>query len=337
MRLFLVRRTRSFVIQNYAKKDKGRYYLKMGNNKRFYFPVRRPKTLGFSVGTKKNDPYATLFTQNVVKTISKLNLARYGLKEYRRDNPDVKPTPEEAKVIKNLETAGTMLVGFVKSGLFKRLESCGFSFLTSIDRHILRNAVLVYALKNGLPIPIGAQDPALLDTAFNDRPDEDDFPHTDQCNADFSNRNWNWYLSKARDVYREMKSKQHKYSWIRPDFFKSGTQGTHNLQDALKSDSKKLIEIIFDEVPTWHTNDDRKLNALAKLLQTTHKNDKIIVFTQFADTANYLGCALKSMNLTDFEVVTGDHPNPTDAVKRFSPRSNNYDELVKNQNRQNQT
>jgi len=45
-------------------------------------------------------------------------------------------------------------MGFCRTNLFKRLESSGFSFLISLARHILRNEVFVYAIENGLPIPM---------------------------------------------------------------------------------------------------------------------------------------------------------------------------------------
>ena len=54
-------------------------------------------------------------------------------------------------------------MGFCRINLFKRLESSGLAFEQSIDRHVLRNFVFLHAIKNNQPIPIGAQDAALLD------------------------------------------------------------------------------------------------------------------------------------------------------------------------------
>jgi hypothetical protein len=54
-------------------------------------------------------------------------------------------------------------MGFCRINLFKRLESSGLAFEQSIDRHVLRNFVFLHAIKNDQPIPIGAQDAALLD------------------------------------------------------------------------------------------------------------------------------------------------------------------------------
>src|SRR5579883_2560693 len=51
MRLYLVRRTRSFIQENYAKEDPatGRLYLEFPNGARSYFPDRVPRTIGFPI------------------------------------------------------------------------------------------------------------------------------------------------------------------------------------------------------------------------------------------------------------------------------------------------
>ena len=46
-------------------------------------------------------------------------------------------------------------MGFCRTNLFKRLESSDQAFLQSIERHILRNYIYLYAVENDKPIPIG--------------------------------------------------------------------------------------------------------------------------------------------------------------------------------------
>jgi hypothetical protein len=48
----------------------------------------------------------------------------------------------------------------------------------------------------------------------------------------------------------------------------------------------------------------------------------VLIFTQFADTADYLGEELKKRGMTQIEAVTGDTEDPTDCARRFSPISN---------------
>src|SRR5207248_4491254 len=85
MRLFLVRRTRSFIIQNYAERDErdGRYYLTLSSGVRAYFPSRQPHTVEFASNSDDtNDPCARLFRTEIVDSIDALALSRYGLSGY---------------------------------------------------------------------------------------------------------------------------------------------------------------------------------------------------------------------------------------------------------------
>src|SRR5436305_1958561 len=63
MRLYLVRRTRSFIQENYAQTDQetGRKYLLFPDGRRSYFPVRLPRTVKFAMPDEQtSDPYALL-------------------------------------------------------------------------------------------------------------------------------------------------------------------------------------------------------------------------------------------------------------------------------------
>ena len=77
MRLYLVRRTRSFVRDNYAITDPedGRKYLTFADGTRSYFPTRVPKTVRFDI----DEQYSRLFADDTVDTINGLELPRYGL------------------------------------------------------------------------------------------------------------------------------------------------------------------------------------------------------------------------------------------------------------------
>jgi len=161
MRLFLVRRTRQFIIRHYAHYDteKQRYYVKL-NGQPKYFPIRQPKRA--RIETRPDDPYTRLFSNQVVAVIENLKLPRYGLANYLRAGADADANDPEKSLLDNLTRAGRRLIGFSRTNLFKRLESSGYSFLLSVERHIVRNLVTLYALENNLPIPIGVQDAALI-------------------------------------------------------------------------------------------------------------------------------------------------------------------------------
>ena len=142
MKLFMIRRTRSFIKNTYAETDeKGRKYLLLSNGEKSYFPTRIVKTARFGTGITQNDPYAALYSDRVVIIINALHLPRYGLGNYPLDLSREVVNEKEQKILDNLAKAGRRLMGFCRTNLFKRLESSGEAFLLSLERHILRNYV----------------------------------------------------------------------------------------------------------------------------------------------------------------------------------------------------
>src|SRR5690606_21163646 len=65
-----------------------------------------------------------------------------------------------------------------------------------------------------------------------------------------------------------------------------------------------------------------KFNALYDLISKTHKNEKVLIFTQFADTVRYIGDCLDAKGVTKFAGATGGDVDPTALAWRFSPNSN---------------
>ena len=156
MRLYLVRRTRSFIQDNYAETDpaNGRKFLTFEDGTRSYFPDRVPKTVQVHDRRRgPDDQYARLYAPDVVDAINELNLPRYGLGNYVAPTPHKPPTPDEARQLQDLSRAGKRLMGFCRTNLFKRLESSGQAFLQSVERHILRNFIFLHAIENDLPLP----------------------------------------------------------------------------------------------------------------------------------------------------------------------------------------
>jgi len=89
MRLFLVRRTRSFIKNNYAIHDDelNRNYLEFPNGDRSYFPDRLPKKVDYAFNPKDpNDQYAQLYSNKIVDIIDGLILPRYGLGQEGYEN-----------------------------------------------------------------------------------------------------------------------------------------------------------------------------------------------------------------------------------------------------------
>ena len=67
---------------------------------------------------------------------------------------------------------------------------------------------------------------------------------------------------------------------------------------------------------------DSKLGALVELVTTTHLDEKVLVFTEYKDTAEYVATALKDSGVDKVALVTGDTDDPTGPFVAFAPVSN---------------
>jgi superfamily II DNA or RNA helicase len=329
MRLFLVRRTRQFIIKHYAKFDEARqrYYV-MLNGQPTYFPRREPKTLPFGIReADASDQYARLFRDEVVAVIEHLVLPRYGLANFLVKNADRLARGDEQRILANLNRAGRRLIGFCRTNLFKRLESSGYSFLLSVDRHIVRNLVTLHALEQGLPVPIGTQDAAMLDTAVSDA--DEDYTATEDSTDDAGENGavedsaaraqgttLAAYRERAAAIYQRYRTAMSgRFDWLPPKLFRP------ELAKALRTDAEALLAVLH-LAGEWKPATDAKLNALEQLLVRKHRQQKVLVFTQFADTAHYLGEQLARRGLKDFAVVTNASSDPVALARRFSPSTN---------------
>ena len=329
MRLYLVRRTRSFIQENYSATDEadGRKYLTFEDGTRSYFPTRVPKTVRFEI----DHQYAQLFADEVVDAVNGLELPRYGLGNYVGASSTPPPTKTEVKVIDDLSRAGKRLMGFCRTNLFKRLESSGHAFLLSVERHILRNFVFLHALENNLPLPIGTTDAGLLDTQsfdkdsdenigdFFDAKDEDESEESAEVTAlrteeDFRRRAAEIYLNYAGRYKR-------RFRWLRSHHF------VEQLNQDLMADATTLRNLLI-RFGEWKPAKDAKLRALEELLVDECPDRKVLVFTQFADTVCYLESELKRRGVSRIAAVTGDALDPTQLAWRFSPKSNDKGGLI---------
>jgi len=334
MRLYMVRRTRSFIMQNYAQvdPDNNRKYLVLEDGSRSYFPVRIPRAVKFPIRDgDPHDQYARLYSEEVVDTVNRLNLPRYGLGNYINNIKAVEASKEEKVILQNLSRAGKRLMGFCRTNLFKRLESSGHVFIESIQRHILRNYIFLYAVDNNLSLPIGTQDAALLDNRTNDedvdRTDFFDVPAEDESAAEMVDNQADGHaLNSLRtevDFQRiagqtyvlynhEFKT---RFDWLRSELFRP------SLGEQLLADARSLMTIL-NKIGDWDWRKDEKLQKLFELVAEQHKGEKVLIFTQFADTVSYLEDCLRAKGVNQLAGVIGDSDNPTDYANRFSPISN---------------
>ena len=312
---FLVRRTRGFIKNNYAKMDpeNGRPYLLFADGRRSYFPDRIPKSVKFPIDERNpSDQYARMFSDQTLDAVNALHLPRYGLGNYVKAPlywPD--SSEKHKELVDDLSRAGKHLIGFCRTSLFKRLESSGAAFELTLDRHIQRDQIALYALEHGLDIPIGSSDAGIFETSISDAgelfdpidgPSPDSAPPAADSPDDIAG------------LYSRCQSNT-QYRWLPATFFDDA------LAEHLREDITAL-EKIKTIIGSWNPRGDSKLIELINLLKNTHAREKVLIFTQYADTANYLFRQLQRDGVRNLAVVTGDSDNPTAIAHRFSPESN---------------
>lgn len=315
MKLFLVRRTRTFIQAHYAETDPadGRKYLEMRDGTRHYFPVRVPKTITFK--TAPGDMFERLFSAQMVNWMGDLELPRYGLQRHVVSAAAATANKDERVLLDNLSRAGKRMMGFCRSGFFKRMDSSGPAFLMSLWRHAVRNEMFLHALAAGKPLPLRAG--AELDGGLEE--DEDSTGgavlrvSTDPM--DIAAAGEAAYASLAAEAPAGVR-------WIGSRFF------APSLRRALKKDNATLLKML-ELCGEWRPEEDEKLNALHRLVAETYADEKVLVFTQYADTARYVAAQLKARGVGQVVEIDGDSPDAVREVQRFSPLSNGLPQLAR--------
>lgn len=323
MRLYMVRRTRGFIMQHYARRDERGKYLLFADGRKSYFPTRVPKNLNFKIDdASPSDPYARFYSAPVVNAINELILPRYGLGNYIVTKPKTPLTAYQSKVVEGLSRAGTRLMGFCRTNLFKRLESAGPAFVLSVERHILRNFIVLHAIENGLDLPLGTQGAELLDTRhYDEDPDgllgatseEDEVVDFTATNGLRTEGDYRARAAKAYEAYSG--PLKNRFKWLPGALFKK------TLAKDLLADAQALLELLA-LCGEWQAEEDTKLGALVELISRRHAKEKLLIFTQFADTARYLNAQLAALGVQQVGEATGQSVDPTSLAWRFSPESN---------------
>jgi superfamily II DNA or RNA helicase len=309
---FLIRRTRRFIKENYAvlDPDNGRYYLLFGNGERNYLPDRIPLPLPFE--TTEMDPASEMASEQVLGTLDELILPRYQMGAYLDPNGPV-PNEKEKALVSDLKTAQGNLLGFTRTMLLKRLSSNGAVFMLSLQRHLLRNYMFLAALKNGLEIPIGSVTDSQIFSDKEDGLEIDVDLEDDGTNVVLTSKEWEIFGSKALNDLKARSPKS--VTWVRSELF------TAEFRKAITKDTKALTELLA-QFGVWDQSRDSKLDALQKLLEETHPDEKVLIFSEYADTAVYVAKALEKRGVKKVASVTGDNDDPTRFARRFSPNSN---------------
>ena len=224
-----------------------------------------------------------------------------GLRTTWPPRPHKPPTPAEAKQLQDLSRAGKRLMGFCRTNLFKRLESSGEAFQQSIERHILRNYIFLHAIEHFLPLPLGTQDAGLLDAAQlrrgRGRRGSDGRTlrgrqrrRVTPAPQGVALRGIEEFRRSGRRSSTRLYASQFKrrFKWLRPDLF------VKSLADDLADRRGKPPRCPASAAASGiHARTPSSMHSAISSTKR-HPSEKVIVFTQFADTVRYLEAQLSS-------------------------------------------
>jgi superfamily II DNA or RNA helicase len=262
------------------------------------FPVRqKPRIINYSL----KSIYETLYGE-IREAFDKknpfLSLAIYNTSAYHKD-----PDKQKAEYQK-------LIIGLIRTLLLKRLESSFKAFEASVED-------LLYKMADFLR-----------------------YYSPDLFKAwDTTNRRW-WKLVQDhinQRLERDEPGTEDEEEDQIPDFLKGFEPAEHKMDALLadvQEDMKLLTEFLSKIYRRFYSKEgeqedptkDEKLQKLSDLLQTDEllKDQKVLIFTEFRDTARYLARQLNNANLKNVEQVDSGRnvKNREDIIKRFSPYYN---------------
>lgn len=257
-------------INEYLSGQRKAYILVGGRHQ--YFPKRRLETIEYSIEDTYNGLYQQLRQylgksnkQKSLKTLTNtLCYARYGLGNY------VLASKQQQEPYKGLQTAGANLRGLIRVLLFKRFESSVYAFQQTIDRMILAHERFLLGLQEGI-IPAGKDAQVILND--EEAAGEDEL-----------------------DIIDALRSVSGKYDIEDFDRAKLTKHIAHDL---------KILQQIHQLVAPITPAQDAKLQTLKQwLAKPDIQGKKQIIFTQYADTAQYLYAQIThDSDRQDIEVI----------------------------------
>ena len=303
LKQIMIRRTRRYVLDVYSQKDKKfdrKFILNTKTNEKIFFPKRKLNTLTYDVQKTFNDRYYDILD---LLTKNNLKFTRYGLGKYILEH---KRTSKP--IYSSLYTNGPALIGLIRMLLLKRLESSIAAFKNTIRKMVFINNVFSEALNRGF-VPSGDLAQRILYDSAGDVDVFDVLLGKESSVPDGK---------KLDEILSEVK-KSNSYFPI-SDFNK----------DALSRDIKKDLETlneIYQIIKDVDIANDDKFEQLVKVLKK-NPNEKILIFSEYSDTANYVGKRLKTAfpkNEKEIAVIDssiGGGKEQGKIMYRFAPKAN---------------
>jgi len=306
----MVRRTRQDIIDQYGEEDdNGREYLQMGGEQR-YLPERHLQTVDYNL----HDTYSTgdgvrdSLYDAIVETLEELTFARYSLgqEDYLRDEF------AHQDPYQNLSSMGRSIRGLMKSNLLKRLESSVHAFYTSLNR-MLRSYELFRDLLDEGTVAVGSDVSDLIN----------------------SGEQIDYILEEIDRMVEEGEYAEYETEAFHLDDLKRDLEADIRLLSELQA----TLEPFHEEIQQDFAMDDKteQLRQLITelqfgshdILERGDQAEKLIVFTQFTDTVQYLEAAFEQFKENsrlpgdvEFASASGDSSNVEATIQRFAPDAN---------------
>ncbi|MDR0481871.1 MAG: phospholipase D-like domain-containing protein [Cellulomonadaceae bacterium] len=312
---YLVRRLRKAIEATYGTPIPGtdRVLIEFEGKPPFSFPKRKPRPLSYPGGD--SDPNDRVANKEVFDALRSLTYARYQLGSYLR--PGVTPQDDDERdIVDDLITSKTSAAGFIRTTAYKRLTSSAHAFILTLRRMVSRNMLLAYALENNRPVPLGSFADAFLaldydgDAADAGMDDDSLFPGP----------------VGPQHVYDALWAKKPAgVRWARPALF-----DTEAVLVGVAADTT-ILQQLLDEYGTWDPAEDTKLQALADLIEALPQGGKVLVFSEYKDTIEYLAENLPTLQNSKgqlktrgraMESASGSSADPINLARRFAPQAN---------------
>lgn len=300
----LIRRTRSHILRWYGydeesdqrvdpdnfspyREGQRRAYVLVGGRKQF-FPKRQLETVEYSIEATYQGLYARL-----------RDLLGQPHPAGEHAGPDeltyaryglwhyVRPAKRERPPYTELQRAGANLRGLMRIMLFKRFESSVHAFRETLHRMVNTHRAFLAALDQGI-VPAGEEAQRLL---YESDLDEE---------------------QALMDALAQVSGR-----YVLADFH----------ADALRADVEQDLRILGEMLalvePITPVQDAKLRTLRDHLEQPAFQQGKVLIFTQYADTAQYLYDHLDpEHSRPDVEVIYSREKSKAEIVGRFAPRAN---------------
>jgi superfamily II DNA or RNA helicase len=253
-----------------------------------HFPKRKLNTLNYNI----DQTYAVLGKESIYQKLISLLFEADNKERYQYSIYDLtgflKPKVKKQRKYIGLSNSGELVRGLLKVLLFKRLESSVKSFYISVNRMINRNERILKGIARGYVITGDAEQLMIF------------------------------FSSQDEEKVRRAEAKLNHYSI--EDF------NVKKLKDGINKDINILKEVnaLVEPILEDYKNDD-KFNQFIKTIIKKHKTEKILVFSEFSDTVDYLEKGMvehfPNLSIQRISSRSSNSKQKADIVRRFSPKS----------------